>query len=337
MFGEASYLIAPGDKQNEQALNNLVSAIAKELQKSYGAFLIVEIWAGAEVHIDEESEVRKPGFKILVEHQLAKKEFVRTLGKELSLISLDGAFANVSMHSDQSFRPLSMKEVVDTEIGAFKIGVEVSPVYRDTTSGENYVLELQSLQRQLTKSLEKTFFDFLRTETTVCPPSYLALGRKSRVHSVIQVDRILSEVASEIDFLLLVTPTNSSEAYYEFRHNLFQKEPHFTYHPAPFDPALLKRKLYSAKVEQIEDPTLAQLFREQQADIEHRISMISERGSKRFLYSSLQLYERPDQELVCLAEKILNQVPDKSPGEDLGRQLSAEEFARRAEERARVL
>lgn len=336
LFGESSYLIAPADEDDYADVNRLVEAVARELRASYGAFLVLEIWSGPEVKINVEKEQRRPDFKILAEHELAGKEYLKTLAKELSLVELEGASAHVSMHSNEAIKPDHLKELLSKEqleeVGIDLVGLEVSPVYRDLEKKHYFTLELQVLQRQFTNCLEKMFFEFLKTETTICPPSYLALGKRSRVHSVVQVDRILSEVADEIDFLLLVTPTNTGEAYHEFKHNLFQKEPHFTYHPAPFDPVLLKRKLYSSRVEQIEDPTLAQLFREQQFDIDHRINMIIERGTRKFLYSSLQLYEKPDDALVALADKILRSLPEVSTHETLDKQLSSKEFADRAQE-----
>lgn len=334
LYGESSYLIAPGSEEDYEEVNKLVFSVATELKKSYGAFLILEIWAGEEIKVDEEKDVRRPGFKIRTTHEIAAKSFVKTFAKELALIELEQASSAVSMVSNESSCPPAMKCILTEEqmkeTGIELVGLEVSPVYRDAERGEYFSLELQQLQLQFTNSLEKMFFDYLRSETTLCPPSYLALGKRSRVHSVVQVDRILSEVADDIDFLLHVTPTNTGEAFHEFKHNLFQRVPHFTYHPAPFDPVLLKRKLFSAKVEQIEDPTLAQLFREQQADIDHRINMVTERCTRRFLYSSLQLYEGPDDQLVQLADKILRELPEVSEHESLDRQLSSEEFADRA-------
>lgn len=335
LTGESSFLTAPGDKASFDSLQDLVQTVSSVLKESYGAFLVVEIWAGNEVLFDEKQEARKPGFSIFVDHKDASLPFVKTLAKELSLISLDGVTASVEMNSSRDIAPENMERIAPGQNGVqdspYLLGLEVSPVYRDSSKQEHFNMILEDLKSQLTKALEKMFFEFLKQETKSCPPSYLALGKQSRVHSVMQVDRVLFEVAEQIDFLLLVTPTNSQEAYAQFKHNLYQREPKFTYHPAPFDPVLLKRELYSAKVEEIEDPTLAQLFREQQMDIDHRIAMISKVGQRNFLYSSLQLFEKPSDSLVNIADRLLSSVDENSESESLDKQLTAEEFRSKAQ------
>lgn len=336
LYGESSYLVGPGEKKDLPGLSSLISSVATSLKESYGAFLLVEIWSGEEVVVNEEVEHRKPGFKIYTKKNQSGNTYVKRLAKELSLIHLNSVPAKVEMVSNETIAPDKMASILsDEKIDELKIhfiGIEVAPVYRSGKASETYTLVLQKLQSQFTKALEKMFFEFLKHETTVCPPSYLALGKRSPVHAVVEVDRILSEVADEIDFLLLVTPTNADDAYFEFKHNLFRREPLFEYHPIPFDPVILKRKLYSAPVEQIEDPTLARLFREQQVDIGQRINMVSQRGTRNFMYSSLQLFEAPGDDLVEMARRILTEVPERSEGESLDHQMTAEEFRDRAEE-----
>lgn len=343
LLGEASSLIAPADRAEEKNVRHLVESICEELIRYYGNFLVVEIWSGEdetefELSADgEESQhtEHRPAFKIYAEKSDTECAYVRTLAKQLSLLKLDTGETSVKMVTSSAIAPPGMKPLVSREksdtFEVHVVGVEVAPIYRDMRLDARFPALLAALQRQFTKVLEKVFFDFLKEETRMCPPSYLALGRRSMVHEVMRVDRELAEVAESIDFLLLVTPTNSSEAFAEFKHGLFQRDPHFIYNPSPFDPVQLKRKLYRAPVERIEDPTLAQLFREQQLDIDYRISMIAERGTKRFLYASLQLYDAPDRELMELADRILKTVPEKSKGESVGKQLSANQFARRAQ------
>src|SRR5690606_38367353 len=63
----------------------------------------------------------------------------------------------------------------------------------------------------------------------------------------------------------------------------------------------------------IDDPVLAALLREKQEELDRRLTMLYDRGTPRFLWGSLQLYGRPDAELVRLARELLAHTP---PGDD---------------------
>lgn len=336
ILGESSYLTASGSEKDLEIVNKLVNVIATELGSLFGTFLVVEVWSGEEVQHTDNEPLGKADFQVFIPSGQPAVQYLHTLAKHLSLLELDGIYSGVSMVSARKIAPDGLKPVLSsrqqTDLNTHIIGLEVAPIYRDSSNGEEFPSVLERLQDRLTKVLERTFFDFLKTETTICPPNYLALGQRSIVQSVWQVDRMLSEVADIIDFLLLVTPTNAGQAQDEFRKSLYQRAPVFLYHPAPFNPIILKRQLWKTPIERIEDPTLAHLFREQLEDIDSRISMIAERGTRNFLYSSLKLYEKPDKSLVDLAKKILRKCHDPSGDESVHKLLSPKEFAKMAED-----
>jgi uncharacterized protein (TIGR02421 family) len=332
--GNASFLVASSKKKEYDGITSLVNKVATELTSCFGTFLIIEIWSGPEVEVPEHKPLAAPAFRIQHLKGQPVSSYLQVLAKQLSLLKIEDQMAGVTMTPVDKVAPAGLRPLIPAqkalEAGIHVIGIEVSPIYRNG-DGKTFPNILKEVEARVTTVLEKVFFEFLKKETTICPPNYMALGRRSIVHSVWQIDRIIAEVGNIVDFLLLVTPINSDEAFEEFKRKRFQRMPNFNYHPAPFDPVTLKRQLYKAPVERIEDPTLAQLFRDQQQDIDSRITMVAERGKKRFLYSSLQLYDGPSPELVALADQILKDIPERSKGESVKKVLTAEEFAERAE------
>lgn len=345
IMGGSSFLIASSKKREYDGLAALVDRVSAELASCFGTFLIVEIWSGPEVVVTEQNPLAPPAFRIQHAKGQPVLSYLHTLAKQLSLLTVEGENSLVSLTPVDRVAPSGLRPLIvpakapllDSNGGHLiqppihVVGIEVAPIYRNDNEKQNYPHILKQIETSFTTVLEKVFFEFLKKETTICPPNYMSLGRRSIVHSVWQIDRIIAEVGNIVDFLLLVTPTNAGDAFEEFRRKRYQKTPHFVYHPAPFDPVTLKRQLYKAPVERIEDPTLGHLFRDQQQDIDSRITMVAERGKKRFLYSSLQLYDAPDQTLVNLADQILRTLPERSVGESIKRLLTAEEFAQRAE------
>ena len=214
----------------------------------------------------------------------------------------------------------------------FMLGLAVRPVYRDTLSQELFPSVLRSIRRGVNLALRQAFFTFTRQRTSVRPAHYYALGRRSVVKAVFDVDRRLAEIDRTFDLLLQATPVNAESAWREFRRGRFERPPVFYYRPLPIDAALLKRRLYLIPVERVEDPTLAYLFRQKQGELDRQITLLSDVDSPRFLPESLQIYGGVSDTLFDEARQLLDRVPTRSGEESARGQLTAGDFARRAQE-----
>jgi len=333
--GEASYLIIDGRRRLNKSTVTLVSAIGESLAKSFGAFLIVEIWSDqAEVFAGIMPDFR-PAFRILTQRSDALSSSALTLKRALSRIRAQQTQAQVTV--TESARPWApglprlVPAPLARRIGCHYLGIGIRPVYEDVETGETFPLIQRALHRGLGRAIRRAVFKFTRDQTTQRPPHYHALGPHSLVKLVWKVDRELAEITADFDFLLSVTPINADQAWSTFKRKRFESEPRFIYRPLPVDPALVKRQLYRIPIEKIEDPALEALFSAQRMELERKLTMLSDRGSRRFLYGSLQLYGRVDEQLLATARHILEHVPARSRGKSAVRQLDAVEFAARAE------
>jgi len=333
--GEASYLIIDGRRRLNKSTVTLISAIGESLAKSFGAFLIVEIWSDqAEVFAGIMPDFR-PAFRILTQRSDALSSSALTLKKALSRIRAQQTQAQVTV--TESARPWApglprlVPAPLARRIGCHYLGIGIRPVYEDVETGETFPLIQRALHRGLGRAIRRAVFKFTRDQTTQRPPHYHALGPHSLVKLVWKVDRELAEITADFDFLLSVTPINADQAWSTFKRKRFESEPRFIYRPLPVDPALVKRQLYRIPIEKIEDPALEALFSAQRMELERKLTMLSDRGSRRFLYGSLQLYGRVDEQLLATARHILEHVPARSRGKSAVRQLDAVEFAARAE------
>jgi uncharacterized protein (TIGR02421 family) len=105
----------------------------------------------------------------------------------------------------------------------------------------------------------------------------------------------------------------------------------------PAEPVELKRNLYKAPVERVEDPALAQIFREKIDELDRQITMLQDRNTHRGLYESLQLFGGVEDELFDLAVEILEKVPSRSRDESTKGQLTPQQFAQRAMDEIELL
>jgi uncharacterized protein (TIGR02421 family) len=334
--GEASYILASGGRRSHAGLSSLTEGIAGTLSESFGAVLIIELWSDPDAATPSEGGAWRPGFRIVRPRRSRVASTVDVLEKALAEVKIKGGFAAVEVASETSVRPPGLPPIVAADraeaLGCHMLGIEVQPVFRDPATGESFPLVRQALHKGLSRALQRAVYDFTRHRTSHRPAHFQALGRHSVVKAVWEVDRRLAEVSNGFDFLLQVTPINSDDAWVDFRRRRFETTPEFSSRPLKLDPALAKRELYQIPIERIEDPTLAQLFREQQVSLDRKLTLLGDRGTPQFLFGSLQLYGGVDEPLLNLAYEILHRVPSRSRDESPRGAADANAFAARASE-----
>ena len=310
--GEASYLLAGCGE--EQEISDLVSLIAESGSTRYGAFLVLEVWAGA-----------ADGATFVVRGP-PEGPAPETVGRLVEgLRGLDDVVpgVRVEVETGDDRHPSGLPPLLEIreswETGILLLGVEVPPVYQDTESGRVYPRYLRRLQRRLSEVLRKALYEFVRVQTTCKIENHLALGTRSVPDAVWRIDRELSAIERSYELLLLTSPVNEAQAWSEFRESGYAREPEFHYRLLPVDPDLLKRRLFGLRMEEIDDPALASLFQEKRQELDRQLGMLDERGSPAFRYSSMRLFGTVDEDLLRVAEGLLDEVPPPGPPAANGR------------------
>ncbi len=337
VMGEASYVIASGDKRHQAQLSRLVGEIAGLLRQAFGSFLLLELWAGPDSGATRQAqEAGAPLFRIHVPRHQSLQRTVEVFEQALQRAQLPGEAAQVETTTVMRPCPPGFTSLIQPAAaarqGIYLMGLEVNPVYRDVGNKKFYPMIHQALRRRIAHAYKRGFYDFTRRNTTHRPPHYHALGPRAMVKAVWAVDRRLAEVSANYDFLLALTPINTEAAWNEFRRARFQDEPGFRYRPIPMDPGLLKRQLFQAPLERIEDPTLADLLRTQQLEIERKLTLLADRNTPQFVFGSLQLFGPIGADLVQSARSILEHLPAGSREDSAKGYLDAAAFAARATE-----
>ncbi len=340
---QASYLLASSDRGLRQSLSSLVYETAATLSRVLGGFLLLELWPAPsnENGPADGAAAVKPAFKIIAPRRAQLTATVDVLEQALRKTRILKRSADVSVVSSLRVAPPGLAPLLSTaqraELGVEALGLEIKPVYRNKQTGQAYPIVLHELRRQLYRALERAFFEFARSNTTQAPAHYHVLGRRALVKAVWAADRGLAEVSNAFDFLLQVTPVNTDRAWSAFQRSRYERKPSFTYRPRTVAPPLLKRSLYAIPLERVEDPLIAQLFREKQDELDRQLTMLLDRETPRFVYGSLQLFGGVDDPTLRLAEELLRRLPPHTRDDSQGDSVAAEQFAQRAgEEIARL-
>ncbi|MHA6248618.1 flavohemoglobin expression-modulating QEGLA motif protein [Pontibacter sp. CAU 1760] len=321
----ASYIIAK-EEQTPQ-LRKLVQQIASEMADQFGAFMILEVQAARTI------AAATPLFRVLgPEKQLPTT--IETLTKELKGIKLSGITTTVETSPNHELMQDPLCLMPEGELkkhGVLLLGLELKPIYKDAATGNPYPLLLRTLREKIVNAIKKAVFDFVNVQTNHKPIHFQALGRQAVNRAVWRIDKQLTGISDQFRFLLLVTPVNNQTAWEEFGKSKYSKAPNFHYRLMPVDAEKLKRDLYNIKIEKVDDPTLAFLFRDKRHELDKMLTMLADRNTPDFMYSSMQLYGGVDDQLLKIAEGILAALPEPTKAQTVDI-IPVEEFAALAEQ-----
>jgi uncharacterized protein (TIGR02421 family) len=332
LLGEAAYLLATAREQQYSGLVRLVEELAQRQSEYFGGFLLFELWSAKLV---ENKPI--PLFHIFAPSKGAPQHALEEFESDLLAINIEGHSTEVTLTYGDNFHPPGLKPLLTAgKHGFISLGLEVNPIYRDPESGDLDPFILRALHHALARAFKRTFYIFAHSHTSQRPAHFYELGRHAISPKVIETDERLAAISQSFDLLLHVTPVNVPQAWQEFRHSKFENIPEFLYRPRPIDPALMKRELFGIPIEQIEDPTLAHIYRLKQDELDRQITLVSDRSTSRFLSGSRQLFGDIEPELLSLAENILQQLPPHLADDHDSDFLTAEQFAERAREEIEI-
>ncbi len=321
IIGEASHLIAPGSLELHARLQQLVSAIADVMVEKFGEFLLLEVWT-AETRregVDAARKVPDPTFRIVSPVLPADDPTVRALRKALSNIPLRPPPLDVEVDTHGSPSPPTLGELLTCVRqhtgGCTAIGIEVQPVYRQARTGTPYPVLFETLRRGMSLAIRQTAYHFVQLHTALEPSHFHALGRRTAVRAVQEADAALTQISRSFDFLLQVTPVNADRARAQFMRDGADRDPEFDYRPLIVDVASLKRRLYNLPLEQLEDPTLANLLSACRGELSRKLTMLGDRNTSRFMYGSLSVYGEVSDALHELAVTLLR-VSERTSADD---------------------
>lgn len=319
-------------QQDTELVKKLLQELGEILRKRFGSMLILEVWASSDVR-KSRPEKADHLFDIFCSHKGCMVT-AETLEKELCEIPVVQRQPNggtkLCQENFPEERAMLVEEGLAQQAGIQYIGLEVEPFYYDQALNELYPMLFRAFRNEFAVALKKAFFEFVRLQTRHEVTHYHGLGRQTESQVVWDIDQELVDIHNSFDFLLLVTVTNHEEAWEKFKRSNFNTTPTFQYRLINVNPDGLKRRLYNIPIEDVDDPTLAYLFRDKRDEMDRMLNMLLERETPHFKYSSIQVFGGVDDELYQTACKILRETAGQRPrkaGAANDRLISAEEFA----------
>ena len=136
-------------------------------------------------------------------------------------------------------------------------------------------------------ALLRTACAYLDDSSGRAPDHYRSLGRSAFLKAALNADAKLGRIASSFDFLLSVSPINTTAALEKFVADGEQVMPSFRYRPLTVDPDAVKRRLYRLDFSRLEDPLLERLFTDKRHEIDAQLTMLATRNTPSFRPASM--------------------------------------------------
>jgi uncharacterized protein (TIGR02421 family) len=319
----ASYLIIGNAADFDYS--ELIKKISEAMTSRHNAFLLIDIFTGKKgsttfnIHAPES---RLPASIEALKHELHKIK-VSDNSPYLSV-----AVDNTSIFMDSiQVLPCTHDEIL--ECGAALIHIEVPPVYRNSR-GVLFPVYFRRFRDHFSRALQKSIFEFVRVQTSSGIPSFTAIGKRNVHEELYKLDKQLTEIEQSFSLLMLVAPVNINQIRDTFFESGFKDVLDYHYRLLPVDPDRLKRKLFNLRIDEIDDPALAYLYSEKREELEKQLSMLKERGTRNFFYSSIRLFHGVERDLKKEAEEILSVLPEEPlpHSEDL---IDAHQFKKMAQ------
>lgn len=303
-------LIWNGDPANDADAMGRLDALLTWSEAAFPASLLVSLYdLPADERIEEDSP-RLERFRFLVGTSPGEAGHAASLAlaESLATLCLDDRLAKIESVESPVVEP-GLAAVLERHSGTAHLSLGVPQVYRVPHSQRTYPQLFQMLESAVFDALLKAFAAFIAA-TGAPAPHPRSLGRSSFVDAALAADEALDAISRSFDFLLGVSPINSSDAFAGFMADKGRTPPVFRYRPLSVDVDEAKRAVYSIDLRAVEDPVLESVFREKQHELDLQLTLLRARNTPDFRHASLMLYGGVDKALLQLAEAVLEGVTE---------------------------
>ncbi|WP_146592184.1 flavohemoglobin expression-modulating QEGLA motif protein [Puniceibacterium confluentis] len=296
----ASYLVSPDLAADTAALNRVGQAMIER----FGAFLVIEVAEFERDTLLTDDSPSLPDFEIALR---AEPRAETRAALEAAASAIEGV--TVKYRSPVLSRTVAERPDggalgrLSPEIGL--LSIRFAPIYRQPESDAVYTELRERLIENIFDALLQAAAAFSRESGALCPQTHRALGRRAFVDAVRKLDRQMDAVCNAFDFLMAVTPINTTAAWQRFREQGEERAPQLLYRPLTMEIDAQKAALHSIAFENLEDPLLSGIYRDRQRELDLQLTAIDLRDTPRFREAGRLLYGPVEEALLSAAHDIL--------------------------------
>ncbi len=319
------------DGADDLEAHSALAGIIPQLAAHEGQLLVITLVDGPILPHAKGSDLLPP-FEVAIgaSGSADVERSAQLLEKCLGDLEIDGRHCKPVRRDFEPILPDVFSDLFDAAPGVCRMTVTVPQIHR-SAGGALFPEIRHELAMQLGDALLRAACAFIDDGERQAPDHYRSLGRSAYVAAALKADKKLAAMASSFDFLLSISPIDTSRAAERFFAAGEQEEPRFHYRPLAIDPDHAKRHLYAIELDYLEDPLLETLLSEKRREIDAQLTMLATRNTPAFRPASMVLYGTVTDDLLDHSRAILSAT---GKGPPRGRKLKPEIVA--AEARALI-
>ncbi|MEO8618114.1 MAG: tyrosine/phenylalanine carboxypeptidase domain-containing protein [Sphingomicrobium sp.] len=301
------------DEADDIAALAALEAVAGRIATETGSLLVITIEDDAEATVaDDSPELPSLVASVLADKAGAAGRAGNAVAKALAQIEIDLRHCKVDRTDFSPLLPERFDAMLAEMTGIERLAILIPPIHRRPDGGV-YPAIADAMITRVVDAILRCACAFLDNGEGQAPAHYRSLGRSAYLAAALKADRQLSEIQSRFDFLLSISPINTSSAMKDFLESKGTREPKLHYRPLTVDPDAAKRDLYAIELSALEDPTLECLLGEKRRELDAQLTMLATRNTPSFRAASMFLYGAVESDLLADAETILLSMAKDPP------------------------
>lgn len=288
-----------------QEFYRVVSALIHVIEEKFGACIVYDIHS---YNYKRTKDPNPPLFNIGSERVNETKfgNFVNSWKSELSKIHIHNIINETLINKIFYGRGYLLEFISSKFNNTLVLATEIKKIYIDETTGDTFPEIINEIRLGLKNAIVTHASDFLEkySKTKHQKKHHLLTSALDKTTNF--VDNSIFKLLHNVRFLEFINPTNIESEKHSFFASNFKNSPNFRYRPINIDISSLKRQLYSLPTQDIPDPTFQKMYQEIIDGQSEQLEMLSLRGEKKFLYSSLKYFGEPKNTDIKNAKFLLH-------------------------------
>lgn len=290
----------------------VIDALIEVLEQKYNGCVVYDIHSYNYIR----HKKKLPVFNVGTEN-INQKKFEKIVDhwfKNLKSIQLRSIENTTELNGPFKGNGYFLKHISKKFQNTLVLATEVKKIYCNELNGNEYPLVINDLEEEFKRIIIDTsyFFTENQLKLKVKRKSLLTFGIEDKLK---RVDKALYKLTKKLEVLSYVTPLNLESEKKRFLKKNGDENPNFKYRQIIDHPFEFKRKLYSLKLEDIKDVSIAKLYSDVIQSYSDKIDMLNTIGTEKFFFNSLRYFGQPTETDLRNAHFILNCPNDEQESE----------------------
>lgn len=283
----------------------LLRAILDKINEKFGKSILFDVHSYNYKRIPEAIEA--PVFN-LGTHQIHKArhgKYINNFLKSLSRIEFSHHKTTVGENIVFQGKGYLASYVIKHHPKTLILPLEIKKIYCDELTGDIYPEVVQELTQGLKNAIVTTALYYVNAESNRHYKNRSGLLSSIDDPVLRTIDKKLYSHLKGMEVLSYVNPKNLESSRKRFFDSNYKKNPDFSYVPLKINVYDLKKSLYELPLNKIEDVSIQGLYKSIIDEQVTTIDLLASRGTDRFLYESLKLYDKPSPNDVMNANYLI--------------------------------